>query len=113
MRTSDQIIKAAVEAGKSPAEIQAELREGFSDSDITVNMAIQALALGQEQLLSLIVKLFAEAVKLQGAEVDVERMFQAYLDSFNLAHDAFFYDMLNPQAEVEGEVVEDGEDGDS
>lgn len=105
-RTADEIISEGNDAGKTAAQIQAELREGFDATQITTDQAIQSLALGQEELLGLTVKLFGESVKLVGAEVNVGSMFQAYLDSFRLAQDAFFYDLLNPAPEVEGEVVE-------
>lgn len=98
-----------VAAGQPAAAIQAKLREGFNDADISVELAIQSLALGQDELLALQVKLFAEAVKLVGAQVDVDGMVQAYLDSFHLAADAFFYDAVNGLIEadvVEGEVAE-------
>lgn len=107
MKTADQIIQEGVAAGRPASDIQAELRRGYENKDITVNMAIQALAIQAEEQVRLMVNLFAEALKLLGAEVNSEGMANAYLESLRLAQDAFFYDVLSgPPTDEDGFVYE-------
>jgi hypothetical protein len=106
VQTADQIIKEMIEAGQPAGAIQARLREGFDPTNIPIQIIIQSLALNQEELLSVTVKLFAEAVKLVGAEIDADGMFNAYLESLRLAQDAFFYDAMNRVEPVEAEIVD-------
>lgn len=107
MTSAAELIAQATQEGKTPAEIQALLRAGFDIESIPVQAIIQALALGLEELLTISVKLFAEAVKLMGADVDAEGMARAYLEGFRISQDATLYDLLHEDDDaVEAEVVE-------
>lgn len=109
MKTAEEIIRETVEAGQPLSHAQALLRRGYDPSQITADLAIQSLAIQQEEIIRLAVGLFAEAIKLMGAEVNAEGMGNAYIESIRLAQDAFFYDVLNSApVEVVGSVDPDG-----
>ena len=99
MKTAEQIIQEGTAAGRPLSDIQAELRRGFNPKAVSTEAAVQSLALMIEEVVRLQVQMFAEALKLLGAEVNVEGMANAYLASLRLSQDAFFYDVENLSAE--------------
>lgn len=108
--TAAEIIQSMRAEGKSAQEIQARLREGLP-GEIPIRLAIVSLSLAQEDLLALVIKLFADVLKVVGLEVDVEGMTQAYLEEFRLAQDAFFHDAAHGEATTEATVEDDQFEG--
>lgn len=108
MQPAETIIAKGVAAGRPLSDIQAELRRGYDGKEITGDLAIQALSLVIEETVRLSVNLFNEALKLMGAEVNVEGMANAHIQSLRLSQDAFFYDVLN-DVTYDGEVVIEGQ----
>jgi len=106
--TSEELITIALADGKTHAEIQAQLQQAWDETDIIpTEVAIGLLAMNQETLLTISIKLFVQAVELTGAEVDGAAMAQAYIESFRLSQDAYLYDhfhQFDDHPEHEGQM---------